>query len=163
MHYLLWTVLNIGLLLYGLYLLIHIFYLVKEKYGLLKSIFAVLLLFSMCSSPNRDRRENTLVIGENGRFTKKSMQESESGTIALSPMQSILVVVSTEKDSLQHTQHIECESSLKGLMGGLSWKPLSFYPESKHRIRLTGSLRWQVLGITFYTEVKSFSVALKSY
>lgn len=163
MHYLFWTVLNIGLLLYGLYLLIHVFYLVREKYGLLKSIFAALLLFSMCSNPKRDRRENTLVVGENSKFTKKSMWESESGTIALSPMQSILVMVSTEKDSLQHTQHIECESSLQGLMGGLSWKPLSFYPESAHRIQLTGALHWQMLGITFYTEVKSFSVALKSF
>jgi hypothetical protein len=170
MLHVLWAILNVGLFLFFITICFKATIIIREKLGLFASIIFVFGLLSFVSnSGNNDEGDKN---GQNQVEKWKLSSENEITPSSLTYtqisidktlMSTINLGVSFGKEKISNKYvAIEANSIMLGLVCGQEWKPLSIYVEptainGKFRYIVTGTLKWKLLGTTFYYQYKTYS------
>lgn len=161
MIYLLWTILNVGLLIFFLVICFKATKLLREKIGGFVAVFFVLGLLSFVSNP-KDKKLNshkyetwTLNSGEN--LTKKGYAQG----IVLEDMlisKNTLSIFYVKKN--QANIPISAYSNSSGFANGTIWTSSAIIvnPTKDNRLAysVSGVLEWKLMGATLYTQPKSY-------
>lgn len=161
---LIWGILNVFLLIYFLLICLKSVKIIKEKIGLLASFIFVIGLLSFISKPNEknsaDKNINILnqtnpkkAFNGNSFFREVNLEDNLSSTIGLS----ILV---GEKETGLIILNANCYRS--GFISGTNWNVENIeidIPKNKKHCSylIRGIMEWKILGITIYSEHKTFS------
>lgn len=165
MLYLIWGLLNLGLVIYFLVISFKATKLVKEKIGLFAAVFFVLGLISFLGQPatdsynkkpiswdfasedslNRDATYLVQIILEDNWISKKNL----------------LVKYGTDKQGLINIP-ISAYSSKTGFTSGTIWRPNAIKvsmtdDNNKFQYYVVGVVEWKLLGATIYTQLKRFN------
>jgi len=169
MIYLIWGLLNIGLIIYFLTICIKVTKLVREKMGLFVTVFFVLTLLSFIGNANKDSYRKTA----NSNQTKTWNNTSEDSLTLHIPafqrieMEKNLVtsyelVVLYGKDRNDNIVPLSASTSNSGFIAGTEWIPKSIEIDktndnNKYNYSVTGIVEWHLLGTTVYTQMKRFN------
>lgn len=164
MVYLIWSILNLTLWLYFLYLLAGLVFRGRRIFqGRLRS-FSILLVIigvvQILAANDKDQASHNSVT-----FTEKynPPNSSESHRINLDDYTSfsidLWIKYSVEQDTLVP---IECSSYLTGFVAGFDWELYGavvdeFRKGDKGRYQISGTLIWSLFGIEVYRQDKDFS------
>ena len=168
MIYLLWGLLNIGLLIYFLIISFKVIKLIREKLGLFETVFFVIILLSLIGSANKDsyNRKTNSNGTETWTFTSK---DSISQPINLSTcivleknlISKYQLDVIYGKDKKGMNCPVSAFSSTNGFILGTNWKAESIMvsktnDNQKFQYIVNGIVEWHLLGITIYTQAKTY-------
>ncbi|MFA5044873.1 MAG: hypothetical protein WC542_02950 [Paludibacter sp.] len=168
MKYLIWGLLNIGLIIYFLTICIKVTKLVREKMGLIVTVFFVLTLLSFIGNANKDSFSKT-----NSNQTKTWNNTSEDNLTFSMPylprieMENNLVTsyyleIFYGKDKNDSIVPKSAYTSNAGLIAGTKWTPISIEinetsDKKKYSYSVLGVVEWNLLGTTIYTQQKRFT------
>jgi hypothetical protein len=168
MLYLIWTLLNIALAVYFIILCFKAARLLKERIGLYAAVIFTLGLISFVGNSGKNRGS----IGENPNVKKWNFVSRDnvvSGSLQsahatidktwISEIQ-LMVLHGCDKSSNQ-TVPVEANSSWSGFVSGYDWEPtiISVHATTGREYKYTviGILHWKLLGISLYSQHKTFS------
>ncbi|MDP4269498.1 MAG: hypothetical protein Q8909_05170 [Bacteroidota bacterium] len=144
MFYIFWAILNIGLLLYFLYLLYRAIVVVKREMGLLPVIILIIILNGQCSHPRESVKSNSQTSNGNS-------QSLYSHKIKLSPINGLIVDCATDSAGTV----INKSAELTGTVVGVEWETATVLFNNRH-YAATGVLKWNLLGIDIWSQFKTF-------
>ncbi|RCR69524.1 hypothetical protein DUE52_11810 [Larkinella punicea] len=167
MLYLIWTLLNIALGVYFIILCFHAARLLKERVGLYA---AVIFTFGFLSfAGNSGKKSDSF--SENPDVKKWNYVSRDSivpGDLKFAHAQidktwiseiDLTVLCGTKKSSNQ-TVPVEATSVWSGFVSGYDWKPTSISVRAttgqKYAYTVIGILQWKLLGISLYSQHKTY-------
>ncbi|WP_179318844.1 hypothetical protein [Winogradskyella helgolandensis] len=167
MIHLLWSIINLIIVFYFLYLIVGI---IRKGKRIFNPRFKVVSIFVMVigivqviSAANSEEKTNRITISNN--YNKKNFSEVEKVTLENNLTFDINMHV---KYSIEQTELIPIESNsfLTGFVSGYEWEFTSIetnsYKQSKKaEFTANGVLKWNLFGITIYNESKTFSGIIK--
>lgn len=167
MIHLIWSILNLIIYLYFIYLIVG--FITKEK-QFYKPQFKVIAIFilvigivQIISASNKVKSTNLITI--NSDYNKKNNSKIEKLKLEDNWTFDINMLV---KYSISQNEYIPIESNtfLTGFVSGYVWefksiKTNSYNPNEKTKFVATGILKWNLFGITVYNESKTFSGIIK--
>ncbi len=170
MNYLIWSLINIGLIIYFFIICYRAIKLLKEKFGLLTSIFFVIGLLSFASQSNDVNNQVNKSASQRKIWTFYSDTITNPSTITIKDcvvektlsFQIILdVTYGLDKKTKQNTP-INASSNITGLVAGFKWTPIVIAVDKNERNKgldyaVAGILEWKLFGLTVYSQSKSFS------
>ena len=160
---LLWSVLNIAVFLGFVYLSYKTTVLIRKKINLFVSILFVLVLLSVVNAAEKSPEINNGKSGfVSGRPGPKGFEQTK--LISVTPQNDLLFHIGLfgfyGRDDSAGLYPISASSAITGLVAGYQWVPSSTLldtAEGKIRYHFSGILDWQLLGITFYAQEKTFT------
>ena len=167
MIYLLWSIINLVIAFYFLYLIVGLIRKGKRIFNpkfKLVSIFVMIIgIIQVVSAVNSEEKTNRITISSN--YNKENFSKLEKVTLEknLTFDINLLVKYSIEQNELIP---IESNSFLTGFVSGYKWEFTSFKtnnykPSEKVEFTASGILKWDLFGITIYNELKTFSGIIK--
>ena len=168
MVHLIWTLVNVGLVLYFIVLCAQAAKLIKEKTGLFASIIFVFSLLSIIVNLSRKR---TIFKGKPGvkKWTFVSRNDIQPNTlkyahdtIDYNPVYVIVLVTEygRKKDSNQVIA-VAANSFLIGFVAGQVWRPTNISvnatDDRKFTYTVVSTLDWKLLGTTVYSQNKNYT------
>lgn len=167
--YLIWGLLNIGLLIYFLTICFKVTKLIREKMGLFVTVFFVLTLLSFIGNANKESYsksgnsnqtktwENTSKDSLNLYMPNLSRIEMENNLVTSYNLEVFYV-----KDKNNNIVPKSAYTSNTGLIAGTKWTPILIdinetNDKNKYSYTVIGVVDWNLLGITFYSQNKSFN------
>lgn len=170
MLYLLWAILNVGLFLFFIAICFKATKIIREKLSLFASIIFVFGLLSFVSSSGNN--DGGIINGRNqvekwklssGKEISPSSSNYTDISIDKTLLSTINLGVSFGKEKTSNKNiAIEANSIMTGLVCGQEWKPLSISVDpaainGKFKYIVIGTLKWKLLGTTFYSQTKIYS------
>ncbi|RRB07503.1 hypothetical protein [Larkinella rosea] len=168
MLYLIWTLVNIGLFVYFIFLCAQSARLLKEKTGFYASVIFVFGLVSLAVNSGRKTSifkgnpdERTWKLVEKKEIIPNSIRFSEQA-IDDNMLFSILLRVEngTEKTTAK-TIPVEAHSFVIGSITGYQWEPtlisVNATNGANYAYRVIGILHWKLLGISLYSQPKMYA------
>lgn len=176
MTYLLWTLMNIALFIFFLVICFRATKLVKEKIGPFAALIFVIGLFAFANK--KEDNQDTFVRNLNDQTSFVAVQNSASmqtanfsahetlASYAGSALTMNVFFAADSSGSRKIAQKVYF--SINGFVGGHRWEPLSVQitPNASvdtFRYEVRSLLKWNLLGITLYTQQKDFSGTLKPH
>jgi hypothetical protein len=163
MLHLLWSLLDIGVLLIFIFLCYKTAVLIRKKVNLFVSILFVLVLLSVVNAADKSPEINNGKSGfVSGRPGPKGFEQTKS--ISITSQNDLLFHIGLfgfyGRDDSAGLYPISASSTITGLVAGYKWIPSSTLldtAEGKIRYHFSGILDWQLLGITCYAQEKTFT------
>jgi hypothetical protein len=163
MIHLIWSIINVIIVLYFFYLIIG--FIAKGK-KIFKPQFKVISIFIMVigivqiiSASDSDKNSNRISITED--YSRKNNSEIKQVVLEDNWTFDINMLV---KYSIEQDQYIPIESNsfLTGLVSGYNWEFYSINtnnlnPNGEAEFIANGILKWNLFGITVYSESKTFN------
>jgi hypothetical protein len=163
MIHLIWSIINGMIVIYFLYLIVG--FIAKGK-RIFKPQFKVVSIFIMIigivqiiSASNSEKNANRITITED--YNKKNNSKIKQVVLEENLTFDINMLV---KYSIDQNEYIPIESNsfLTGLVSGYVWEFNSidtnnFEPNKKSEFIANGILKWNLFGITVYSESKTFN------
>ncbi|HEV7381149.1 MAG TPA: hypothetical protein VGN64_15230 [Dyadobacter sp.] len=152
MLYLLWSIINIGLLIWFVIICFSVFKLVKESLG----IPALIVFILGCLSFTKEHITNKETPRSGREEAEIGFQPLESGTF-----HDIMLSFSYPKDTVDRVRGRIIQS---GFVIGHHWDTsnVTFYKnEANVHYLVSGSHDWKLLGLTLYTEPRQFKGVLR--
>lgn len=169
MMYLIWGLLNIGILIYFLTICFKVTKLVREKMGLFVTVFFVLMLLSFIGNANKDRYSKIANLNQNKTWNNTS-EDSLTFYMSYLPrieMENNLVTsyyldVLYGKDKNDYIVPKSADASKNGLNSGTKWTTLTIEiketnVKNKYSYSVFGVVDWNLLGTIIYTQNKRFN------
>ena len=167
MIHLLWSIINLIIVFYFLYLIVGFIRKGKRIFNpkfKVVSIFVMLIgVVQVISAANSEEKTNRITITNN--YNKKNNSKVEKVKLEdnLTFDINMLVKYSIEQNELIP---IESNSFLTGFVSGYDWEFTSietnnYKPNEKAEFTANGILKWNLFGITVYNESKTFSGVIK--
>ena len=167
MTYLLWSIINLIIAFYFLYLIVGFIRKGKRIFNpkfKIVSIFVMIIgVVQVVSAINSEEKTNRIIISNN--YNKKNFSKVEKVTLEKNLTFDINMHV---KYSIEQTELIPIESNsfLTGFVSGYEWEFTSIEtnnhkPSEKAEFTVNGFLKWNLFGITVYNELKTFSGIIK--
>lgn len=165
MLYLIWGLLNLGLVIYFLVIGFKATKLVKEKIGLFAAVFLVLGFLSFLGQPATDIHNNSSISWDFASEDSLNHVQTNFVQIALEDnwisKKNLLVKYGTDKRGLINIP-ISAYSSKTGFSNGTIWRPKSIKvsttdDNNKFQYHVVGVVEWKLLGATIYTQLKKFN------
>ena len=167
MIYLIWGLLNVGLLIYFLTICINAIKLVRREIGLFAAIVFVIGLLSFCSRQNDDDKATNSNKTKTWTFTSEDSLTQKPTSFLRHELQSNLISkyeleVIYRKDRNNVNVPISAYISTNGFILGTNWKGESIFVDktndnNKFHYYVTGVVEWHLLGMTVYTQHKTFN------
>lgn len=170
MIYLIWGLLNIGLLLYFLIICFKAAKMLKQKVGLFPAVFFVFGLFSSSGQQMRGGYDSEVEFGQSKLWSFSSEDGNAfDATYLLSEeldknwMFKKRLVIKYAEDVESHIKiPISAFSSTTGLVSGVIWKPISIRvnkDEANNGFEyfVHGVDEWRLFGVKLYTQNKSYN------
>jgi hypothetical protein len=163
MIHLIWSILNGMIVIYFLYLIVG--FIAKGK-RIFKPQFKVVSIFIMLigivqiiSASNSEKNSNLITISED--YNKKNNSKIKQVVLEDNLTFDINMLVEYSIDQNEYIP-IESNSFLTGLVSGYVWEFNSidtnnFEPNKKSEFIANGILKWNLFGITVYSESKTFN------
>jgi len=163
MIHLIWSIINLIIVLYFFYLIIGFIGKGKQMFNSqfkVVSIFVMLIgIVQIISAANSEEKTNRITISNN--YNKKNNSKVEKVKLEdnLTFDINMLVKYSIEQNELIP---IESNSFLTGFVSGYDWEFKSietnnYKPNEKSEFTANGILKWNLFGITVYSESKEFN------
>ena len=163
MIHLIWSIINGMIVIYFLYLIVGF---IAEGKRIFKPQFKVVSIFIMIigivqiiSASNSEKNANRITITED--YNKKNNSKIKQVVLEENLTFDINMLV---KYSIDQNEYIPIESNsfLTGLVSGYVWEFNSidtnnFEPNKKSEFIANGILKWNLFGITVYSESKTFN------
>lgn len=167
MIYLLWGLLNFGLFLFFIVICFKATKFIREKLGLLASIFfAVGLLSFIGQSNNDDNTEPNSNQIKTWKFNLDSTKSNESESLNIDLEKTL---VSKYYMGIKYGKSLEGDlnipisaySSIDGFVSGTNWKPLDIIvnrtiDNKKFEYIVSGVVEWKLLWTTLYSQSKTY-------
>ncbi|MFT3752053.1 MAG: hypothetical protein QM800_03985 [Paludibacter sp.] len=167
MMYLLWGLLNIGLLIYFVTIYFKAIKLVRREIGFVAAIVLVIGLLSFCSGGNKKADANK---AKEWTFASRDSLSPKQNTFLIVELQKNLISKYTleivaGKDSNNVNVPISAYTFTNGFILGTNWKGESIFVDktrdnNKFTYYVAGIVEWQLLGMTVYTQHKTFNGTL---
>lgn len=162
MLYIVWALLNVLVCCLFFWLAYKALRMVRDKFGWAASLFFIVGLLSFMNAPEEKENENSLSLQEPHLILNKPDQVNQSTVLKKYPL--FAVHLSVLCDVLPDGKSVKPVSVLAGQYGFVmahKWKLNSAtvnYTAANHQLKYTvnGSIRWNLLGIPFYTQSKTF-------
>lgn len=167
MVYLLWGLLNIGLLIFFIVVCFRATKLIRKKIGIIAAIIFILGLLSFIGNPNNgDKKVNsnqtkTFVLHHEDSLIRNStyLLNIDLGKTLISRYK-LYIQYGKNKEG-QTNIPISAYSYTTGFVSGTNWKPLSISvnqtnDNDKFEYQVDGVVKWSLLGITVYSEPKQW-------
>lgn len=166
MLYLIWSLFNIALFLYFIFICFRATQYVREKLGILTSVIFVVGLLSFINS-NGDRNDGSSQIKHweftsdknivNG--TEKSAQITIEKTLPFNIYMEVLYGID---GSSKTNIPVNACSLVSGFQGGYEWHPSLITVDvadtpSKFQYSVSGVVVWKLLGATIYSQRKTYN------
>ncbi|WP_298903454.1 hypothetical protein [uncultured Psychroserpens sp.] len=163
MIYLLWSIVNLTIAFYFLYLVVgfirkgmRIF---NPKFKVVSAFVMLIGIVQVISAVNSEEKTNQITITNN--YNKKNNSKIEKVKLEDNLTFDINMFV---KYSIEQNQWIpiESNSSITGFVSGYDWEFTAietdnYKPNGKAEFTANGILKWQLFGITVYNESKTFN------
>ena len=170
MLYLIWGLLNLGLVIYFLVICFKATKLVKEKIGLFAAVFFVLGLLSFLGQPAKDsynKGANSTKINSWVFASEDSLNRDATYFVQINlednwiSKKDLGVKYGTDKQGLANIP-ISAYSTTTGFISGAIWRPISIKinrtdDNNKFQYFVVGVVEWKLLGATIYTQSKRFN------
>ena len=167
MLYLLWSLLNIGLFIFFVFICFNATILLREKLGIFASIIFVFGLLSFIGNPNNDNKEpNSNQIKTWKFISEDSLKSTESYFLSIDLENSLVskytLGIKYGKDKQgQNNIPISSYSSTTGLISGINWKPVSIIvnrtnDNNKFDYSVYGVIEWKLLGAKLYSQPRNY-------
>ena len=167
MIYLLWALLNIGLFIFFIVICFNATKLIKEKFGVLTSIFFVFGLLSFVGRSNNDednKEPNSNQI-KTWKFNSIDSLDKSSNIYMDVELEKTLISkyslgIGYGKDKqFQNNIPTSANTWTTGFESGTSWKPISIIvnrtdDNNKFEYEVHGTIKWSLLGMTIYSQSK---------
>jgi hypothetical protein len=169
MMYLIWGLLNIGILIYFLTICFKVTKLVREKMGLFVTVFFVIMLLSFIGNANKDSYSKTTNSNQTKTWNNSSEDSLTFYTSYLPRIEmekNLVTSYSLEvfygKDKNNHIVPKSAYTSNTGFIAGTKWTPISIEiketsDKNKYSYSVLGVVDWNLLGTTIYTQQKRFN------
>ena len=163
MIHLLWSIINLIIVFYFLYLIVGFIRKGKRifnpKFKVVSIFVMVIGIVQVISAANSDKKTNRITITNNNNKKNNSKVEKVTLEDNLTFDINMLVKYSFEQNELIP---IESNSFLTGFVSGYDWKFTSiktnnYKPNGKAEFTANGILKWNLFGITVYNESKTFN------
>ena len=167
MLYLLWSLLNVGLFIFFVFICFNATKLIREKLGIFASVIFVFGLLSFIGNSNSDNEDqNSSQIKAWNFIPADSLKSNENYFVSID-LENTLVSKYTlgikyGKDKQgQSNIPISSNSSTTGLISGINWRPVSIIvnrttDNNKFDYCVYGVLEWKLLGATIYKQAKEY-------
>ena len=167
MTMLFWSLLNIALFLYFIFLCLKIILLTKRHLGAFASLVFAFGLVSFMASPNADRKNLALPNNEKSKILSVSnlakntdLRRIELETGFLTKVYLNVGVSEKENGQVALTNY----AGIEGLVSGLNWQTqnVDFQTTKKQngvKYTVHGILHWKLLGMTIYSQLKVYQGA----
>ena len=167
MIHLLWSIINLIIVFYFLYLVVGFIIKGKQifnpKFKVVSIFVMVIGIVQVVSAVNTEGKTNRITITNN--YNKKNFSKVEKVTLEKNLTFDINMLV---KYSIEQTELIPTESNsfLTGFVSGYEWRFISietnnYKPSENAEFIANGILKWNLFGITVYNESKTFSGIIK--
>ncbi|MEL0650032.1 hypothetical protein V6246_01275 [Algibacter sp. TI.3.09] len=167
MIHLLWSIINLIIVFYFLYLIVGFIRKGKQifnpKFKVVSIFVMVIGIVQVISAANSEEKTNRITITNN--YNKKNNSKVEKVKLEdnLTFDINMLVKYSIEQNELIP---IESNSFLTGFVSGYDWEftlieTNNYKPNGKAEFTANGILKWNLFGITVYNESKTFSGVIK--
>ncbi|KAB7732837.1 hypothetical protein F5984_02490 [Rudanella paleaurantiibacter] len=167
MLHLLWTLLNTAVFVVFLITCFRATKLLRQELGLSTTLFLVFGILSFVSRSTDSPTAGRGAPNTNAQtWTLNPVDSLQQGTMQMVNVELEKTLLSTYGLTIRYqqgpqTNHpIDAYSVLTGLVGGIKWKPsdVSVVETRKGQFRYTvmGTVEWQLLGTTLYTEPKQY-------
>lgn len=169
MIYLLWGLLNIGLLFFFISTCFKATKLVREELGLFTSIvfaFGLLSFVGNSNDGNDNKEPNSNHIKTWKFVSEDSLKKNESYLLYIDLEKTTIagygLGIKYGKDREGQTNiPISAYSSTNGFIMGTNWKPVSIIinmtnDNNKFEYSVDGVVKWKLLGATIYSETKQY-------
>jgi len=163
--YLIWGLLNIGLFIYFLTICFNAIKLVRREIGLFAAIVFIIGLLSFCSRQNNDDRATNST--KTWTFTSEdSLTHKPTSFLRLELERNLISKYDLEviyrKDRNNVNIPISAYISTSGFTIGTNWSGESIFVDktddnNKFHYYVNGVVEWHLLGITVYTQHKTFN------
>ncbi|NRD22374.1 hypothetical protein HNV10_03920 [Winogradskyella litoriviva] len=163
MIHLLWSIINLIIVFYFLYLIVGFIRKGKRifnpKFKVVSIFVMVIGIVQVISAANSYKKTNRITITNNNNKKNNSKVEKVTLEDNLTFDINMLVKYSFEQNELIP---IESNSFLTGFVSGYDWKFTSiktnnYKPNGKAEFTANGILKWNLFGITVYNESKTFN------
>lgn len=163
MLYILWSLLNIALLIFFLFTCFRAIRILWEKFGLFRSAIFVIGLVSLLAYANAKRNIET----ETWNFASENdidkttishiNQELENTPL----IKFVLGVNYAKSKTNQQNVPLIANSQITGFISGINWKPLSVVvsqtaENTKFAYAVAGTLEWKLFATTIYAQPKTY-------
>lgn len=167
---LIWTLLNISLLIYFLLICLKAIKFIRENLGRLATPVFMLGLLSFISKPyTEDNKVKIFKISDNTQITTdddKLRGHNFSQEIVLE--EKLLTTISATisfKEYDQKVKVVSLYSDIYGFVGGIDWSPstvmLNKNTDASYHYEIGGTKDWRLLGIRIYAQQKVFKGRIK--
>lgn len=164
--YLIWGLLNIGLLVYFLSICFSAVKLVRREIGLFAAIVFVIGLLSFCNRQNSDEEMKNSNKTKMWTFTSEDSLSQKPTSFLRHELGKNLISrydleIIYRKDSNDINVPISAYTSTNGFTIGTNWRGESIIvnktnDNDKFHYYVTGIVEWHLFGITVYTQLKKF-------
>ncbi len=167
MIYLMWGLINIGLLLYFIFICFRATRLIREKLGLFASLIFVFGLLSFIGSCNNNHHKLNPNNAGTWQFNSEdnSIDNSTNGVDVdlektLISKYSLAIVYGEDKKTKLNFP-IKAYSTTNGFISGTKWLPISINvnktdDNKKFQFLVQGIIEWKLLGTTLYSQAKLY-------
>lgn len=169
MLYLIWSLLNLGLVIYFLVICFKAIKLVREKIGLFAAVFFVLGLLTFIGQSAKDNYSKEQNSNQLNSWTFASVDSLKQYSISSLEIdlekdlisKKYLGIIYGKDGQGQLNIPIRANSATTGLICGIIWKPISVVvnrtdDNNKFDYIVVGIVDWKLLGATIYTQSKRF-------
>ncbi len=167
MIHLLWSIINLIIVFYFLYLIVGFIRKGKRifnpKFKVVSIFVMVIGIVQVISAANSEEKTNRITITNN--YNKKNNSKVEKVKLEDNLTFDINMLV---KYSIEQNEWISIESNsfLTGFVSGYDWEFTSietnnYKPDGKSEFTANGILKWKLFGINIYSEPKTFSRIIK--
>jgi hypothetical protein len=172
MLYLLWALLNVGLFIFFLVICFNATKLIKEKFGILTSIVFVFGLLSFIGQSNTDKDNKEPNTNQIKTWKFNSADSLDKGPNIFMDYVDIdlektliskysLGISYNHNKQLQNNIPLSANTSISGFISGTSWKPISIIVNRtddnlKFKYEVSGTIKWNLLGVTIYSQPKNW-------
>lgn len=162
MMYLIWGLLNLGIVTYFLVICFKATKLVKEKIGLFAAVFFVLGLLSFPGQQANSNKINSYIFASEDSLNHDATFfvtiNLENNWISKNDLE---IKYGKDKQG-QMNIPISAYSTTNGFISGTNWKPISIVvnrtdDNNKFQYFVVGIVEWKLFGATIYTQSKRFN------
>ena len=168
---LIWITLNVLIFCFIVVKLFRLVITIRKKYGLIVAVICTFFLLSFVNKPN-EKLLNTEkfnfrnVNNSDNELYKQQSSYSESKIIEKKLLTSLIFSVTYNKNGVNRENIIlnNCYICTSGTICGTKFKILNITTNSIDKniqeFNLTGELKWSLIGIGLYTQIKKYKVKL---
>ena len=164
MAYILWSLLNLVLLIFFIVICFKATKLIREKINLFAAVFFVIMLLSLIGKNNEPNSNQNKTWKFNSEESIKAYPTNYLDIIMEKTLVSKYVLginYGIEKQGGKNIP-ISAYSQTLGFANGTIWKPISIIvnktkDNNKFEYSVFGSVKWKLLGTTIYSQSKNYS------